>query len=372
MGENVFDFFGGMANLPDDEGGEELDLSGLDSTGEESSKKESDESGTSGEMESYAGKERADAAEQEALEQEPTRPGQGEDSHWLDLASSLGVAIGSTEFEQQATGKSGATGRASSAKKPPRATPKPSRPKSADDDAGFGRGLLEDVPPSEEESRQKQLLSELFVPTGEAFETPSGEVRQVDDVEIVDDEMIEDELDEELMDVDVVDEDIIDDEMVEFEVEELSSGEDQGRSEFSRRSPPPRENTPRQRESSERSEPRESEGRRDRPRQEDREDRPPRRSRRDRGRGRPGSDRPAPPEKKVRSQVLPADEDFIIDPLDDDVSNEVDETRPEAAGTKSIKFPTWLEAVSPIIEANIARRGKSKSRPRRPQGRGGD
>jgi hypothetical protein len=238
---------------------------------------------------------------------------------------------------------------------------------------------LDDAPDSDEEHRQKQLLSQLFVPTGEPFEEPESGVRQVDDVEILDEDIADDELiEEELIDEDLVDDVVIDDEMVEFEVEELSSAEEQGRSEFGRRPQAPRDNPPRRREPVETEGPPDGEEpKRDRPHHRDRDEGPRRRPRRgDRGRGRSGSDRPAaPPEKKVRSQVLPADEDFIIDPIDDELDNETEEIRPDESGTKSIKFPTWNETVSPIIEANIGRRNKSKGRPRRPPSRdrgGGD
>jgi hypothetical protein len=71
--------------------------------------------------------------------------------------------------------------------------------------------------------------------------------------------------------------------------------------------------------------------------------------------------------------VLPADEDFIIDPIDDESAEQAEDNRANTGDTKSIKFPTWIETVAPIIEGNIARHGKSKGRPRRPpRDRGGN
>jgi hypothetical protein len=282
----------------------------------------------------------------------------------MDLASSLGVVAASSPVDQPAR-SSASTPRSVPAKKPSRPAPKREAQAS---DSDFGRGLLEDIPVSEEEHRQEQLLSEMFVPSDEPFVEPTGGVRQVDDVNVDDEEELidDEELAERIHPTELLDED-----MVEFEVEELSSEEENRRSEFARRSPPPRGTPARRRERDDEQEFEEAQS--ERPPKRDRDDGRRRRSRRgerDRDRG-PAQRRPTPSERP-RSEVLPADEDFIVDPLDEESAEQAQAAPAESGDTKSIKFPTWFETVSPIIEANIARRGKPRSRPRRPpRDRGG-
>jgi hypothetical protein len=205
----------------------------------------------------------------------------------------------------------------------------------------------------------------MFVPSSDEFAEPENSVRQIDDVDVdVDDPELFGDAD---ADESTTADTMMDEDMVEFEVEELSSEEENRRSEWARRSPPSRGNEPKRRERTERSESREKdETRSERPSRQGRGEgrqRRPRRDERDRGRGAvERRSEPRPP----RSQVLPADEDFIIDPIDDEAAEQSAAARPESGDTKSIKFPTWSEAVGPIIEANIARRGKPRGRQRRP------
>jgi hypothetical protein len=339
---------------------DDWDLSGLDSTDEPAQPKASRRDEPGEDARSSDDSERGGSSS--ARRDRP--PVQQEDeSHWGDLASSLGVAAGAAQVEPP-TRAATQPPKPAPTKKAPRQAPKPA---SSDSESDFGRGLLDDAPVSEEESRQKQLLSELFVPTSDAYDEPPSSVRQVDDVDLVDDDLFDETDADESTTADAM----LDEDMVEFEVEELSSEEENRQSEWSRRPPPSRETEPRRRERSERPDKREpDEPRSERPARPSRDEgrrRRPRRDDRDRG--------PAPPrrsDEKPRSQVLPADEDFIIDPIDDEAAEQEAASRPETGDTKSIKFPTWTEAVGPIIEANIARRGKTRSRPRRPpRDRGG-
>jgi hypothetical protein len=57
--------------------------------------------------------------------------------------------------------------------------------------------------------------------------------------------------------------------------------------------------------------------------------------------------------------------------LDDVIEDGPSESTAASSETKSIRFPTWNETISPIIEANIARHAKSKGSRRPPRDRGG-
>lgn len=359
MGDDIFDIFGGTTNLPEDSG-DELDLSGLGST-PSADPGSAEASSSSAEASTKRDQDRSEP-EVESTGKPAT---EADDTHWIDLASTLGVAIGSTQFEEPSPKKSGSS-RSPAARKGTKPKP-PAKPAEAEDESWFGRGLLDEVPEPEDIHRQKQVLSEMFVPTGEPFEEPSS-VRQVDDVEVdasdlTDDETVDDEMPDDVeLDGDTVD---LEMDVVEFEVEELSDHGESRPSSFGRPRRDDRDGSRRSGSSEPRRSREEEPSSRDRNRSgRDRDDRG--RSRRDeRGRDRPARRRPPQSESRPRSQVLPADEDFIVDPVDDEMAEQQSANPAESQTTKSIKFPTWLETVSPIIEANLARRGKPKGRPRR-------
>ena len=380
MGDNVFDFFGGMANLPGD-ADDELDLTELESLNEKSNQEDSVEK-----VDAVTAASKDDDVE--PAQDRPTKKiisnSREDESHWLDLASTLGIAGGSTQFESAPEKPHKRSERKAPPSKKPRTEPRPPPPKAARDDSGFGKGLLDEIDSPPEEVRQKQLLSELFVPTGEPIDDSDSQIRQVDDVEIIDE--IE----------------ILDDDMVEFEVEELTGEHEVSHREFGRRpsekprpvrdrgdeadsdsdaNERPRPSAPRQRDRDERParRPRQGERSTERPSERSGErtnerssQRPSERSNEGRSEQRPtrSGERPAQrrPEKKLRSEVLPADEDFIIDPIDEDFENDATTSLPSTGDTKSIKFPTWQETITPIIDGNIARRSTNKPgpRPRRP------
>lgn len=346
MSNDIFDYFGGSAERPEDSVEEELDLSDLEQLAkeQESAEPASDEtSADSDAAEPVAEMSDQDAAGNEAVEpvaeefapaadEEPeAKP--DETTHWLDLASSLGVAMASTEFEAEQP-------RPKPEKVPPkgkkvRSEKRPSGREDEVEEPVFGQGLLDEIEPTPDESRQQQLLADLFPPTEEgAYTEPAPSAPE---------EAIEAALDPDI---------------VEFEIEELSSSGGWPSS------TPPRESAQRPRaeqqsnsedddESVAQSEPvRRTDARPDR----------------DEGRrGQGGRRRRRRPERAPGDERSPQRPHAASEATDDGDDSEGETRSEKRTDFRNVKFPTWNETISPIIESNLARRkkGKDRRRPRR-------
>ncbi|MGI9517534.1 MAG: hypothetical protein ACR2NP_10830 [Pirellulaceae bacterium] len=285
------------------------------------------------------------------------------ESHWDDLASTLGVSPdvapatpppAASESTPVAAESTESASRSRSSKK---RRSRSESPKSHDEEkpaaSAFGAGLidLEATEDDREEDAQKAILSEMFVPS----EDPS--VYDVDDETSAagDPDDFDDDQEDEL-DGGVIIEG--DEEFIEFEVEDLEPA-----GKRPRRRPASREQS---REESDRP----ARGRRSR---RDEEERPARsRKRRDEsapasGRSRSNEDEEERPRRRRRRRKSTSESSDSRSTrpsraaeADLDDSTDLD----DHADRKPKKLPTWSETIDVIVEANLASRKKSPRRRR--------
>ncbi len=269
----------------------------------------------------------------------PAETADDDASHWLGLASSLGVAMDPTEFEESEKPSQQVPSQRTRHPAKRDRPPKKILPVTDEvEDNLFGKGLLDDMAPDPDETRQEQVPSDMFVPVG-----------NITDAEFVDDRRPDEnpeEVIEESFDFDT------DDEIVEFEVEELSSNVHRNEPRRPRRQG--RSRPARQTDSSEETTQR------------------PQSAESDRAESVPGSGTGEPRRRRNRRRRSPtqSSETISIRGPDESFEAEIDEesldrddSKPERkSDLKSVKFPTWVEAIGPIVEGNIARHKKSKIR----------